>query len=289
MPRIRFAALLATAALGGCGTYVPGQQEIPGDVAGGQLLVQALVNNVTCEVQDAINDVIRRDIEDVRTGLFKQRRTAWLDSWGVQMTLNLTVSERTGINPVVNWLPPSPADAIFNLAGSANASAEATRIDKMGSYHTIQELVKRGPCHPASRPGGAFMLQSDLKLKEWLYNNVQLQGTGVADFPGKKDGPFKQDVISHQVKFEIVTGAGITPGWRLTRVSVNPSGTFFSVSRTRTHTLVITLGPAEVPVLITLPGRVVPIARARMVPATAASNAHLASEIGIAVRDNLQQ
>lgn len=285
--------LLAGLALGGCGTYVPELQELPGDAAGGQLLVQAIVTNVTCEVQNAVNEVIGKDIENVRSGLFKKRRTAWLDNWGVQMSLSLAVTERGGVNPVVNWTPPSPADALFNLAGSANASAEATRTEKMGSYHTIQELVTRGPCHEASRPGGLFMMQSDLKLREWLRHNVMLEGTGVAEFPGKKDGPLKQDVIQHQVKFEVVTGGSITPGWRLTRVAVNQAGSLLSVNRTRTHTLILTLGPADLPGVYIAMGRPVPqtrpVASMRAGPGLAASNAHLASEIGIAVRENLQQ
>ncbi|HEV2602105.1 MAG TPA: hypothetical protein VGU24_00445 [Microvirga sp.] len=280
------AVALGSACLAGCGTYVPQLQDPPGDVAGDQLLVQAIANNVTCEVQNAINDIIRQDQNDVRTGRIPERQTAWLDSWGVQLTLNLTVNERSGVAPVVNLLPPSPADAIFNLAIAANVSADATRIAKMGSYYTVQELIARGPCHPSSRPGGLYLLQSDLRLKEWLLHNVQLQGTGVADFPSKKDGPFKQDVISHQVKFEVVTGGSLTPGWRLTRANINQTGTFLSATRTRTHTLTVTLGPAEVPVAVIIAGRAV--SRGRAVPTLAAANAHLASEIGVAVRNNLQ-
>lgn len=279
--------------LAGCGTYVPALQEIPGDAADGQLLVQAIVTNVTCEVQNAVSEVIGKDIENVKSGQFKTRKTAWLDNWGIQMSLNLAVTERGGINPVVNWLPPSPVDAVFNLGGSANASAEATRTEKMGSYHTVPELVARGPCHEASRPGGPFMMQSDLKLREWLRHNVMLEGTGVAEFPSKKDGPLKQDVIQHQVKFEVVTGGSLTPGWRLARVSVNQSGSLLSATRTRTHTLVLTLGPADLPGVYVAMGRPAPLARVaaqpRAAPSLAAANAHLASEIGIAVRENLQR
>jgi hypothetical protein len=76
------------------------------------------------------------------------------------MSLNLTVSEKGGINPVVNWLPPSPPNSIFNLAAAANVSAEATRIEKMGSFYTVKELVARGPCDPSSRPGGLFCFKA---------------------------------------------------------------------------------------------------------------------------------
>src|SRR5258707_15416610 len=90
-----------------CGTHVPDIQEIPGDPLGGQQLVQSIVQNVTCEVQDAVH------------ALYRDRKSTFLDTWGVQITLNLTIEEKTAINPVVNWLPMSPPTAIFNLLGGA--------------------------------------------------------------------------------------------------------------------------------------------------------------------------
>ena len=41
----------------GCGTYVPEIQDF-GDKAAGQQLVQSIVYNVTCEVQDAFNRIL---------------------------------------------------------------------------------------------------------------------------------------------------------------------------------------------------------------------------------------
>ena len=42
----------------GCGTSVPEIQDI-GDSAAGQQLVQAIVTNITCEVQDGINRIYK--------------------------------------------------------------------------------------------------------------------------------------------------------------------------------------------------------------------------------------
>jgi hypothetical protein len=55
----------------------------------------------------------------------------------------------------------------------------------------------------------------------------------------------KDTVLSHDIKFEITTSGNVTPSWTLTRVTVNPSGPFFSTSRDRTHDLTITLGPGD--------------------------------------------
>lgn len=266
-----------TLMLAGCGTYVPEIQEFPSSPAQGQLLVHSIVQNVTCEVQNAVYDVINDDKNDFRTKAIDQRRTSWLDTWGVQITLNLTVDETGSVNPVVNWLPPSPATAIFNLGAGGTLSAAATRIDKLHSYYSVSDLVARR-CSPDSRPGGLFLMQSDLKLKEWLLDNVMEEGTGEVVYSGNPDGPFKQDVISHEVMFIVVSSGNVTPGWQLTRVSINQSGSFLSAGRTRTHDLLITLGPMDKTAL----------AKGTKAPSTSAQNSNLASEIGLAVTSGIR-
>src|SRR5712692_6921537 len=79
--------------LSGCGTYVPEIQEFPGSPGQGQLLVRSIVENVRCEIQNAVYDVINEDREDVAKRKIPVRHTAWLDNWGVQATLTLTIDE----------------------------------------------------------------------------------------------------------------------------------------------------------------------------------------------------
>jgi hypothetical protein len=161
MFRIRLAIPLMTSFLiGGCGTYVPGLEEPLSSPADGQQLVQAIVQNIDCEIRNAIGDIIRTDKEEFRTGLRKSRQTAWLDNWAVQTTLSLQVNERGAINPSAKWLPASPANAIFTLAGAGSLSAEATRINQMGSYYSVAQIVNGFPCTADSRPGGLFLLQN---------------------------------------------------------------------------------------------------------------------------------
>ena len=260
--------------VGGCGTFVPEIQEFPGDAGDGQALVQAIVTNITCEVQNAVNFVIRTDMEDAKR-FHQPRNAAWLDNWGVQLTLNLTIDEKTSGNPTVSWLPPSPASAVFNLDAGVAGSVTATRTDKVSSFFTVQELVKMGPCDPADRKGGLFLLQSDLKLREWLVYNTMLGGSGTVRFPTDTSGPIKQDVISHEVKFEVVTSGNVTPGWKLTRVSVNQGGTFLTAGRTRSHDLLITFGPTDA-------------APKGKKPSITATNSHLAAEIGLAVANGIR-
>jgi hypothetical protein len=276
---------IAAAALSGCGTYVPEIQEFPLTPLQGQELVSTIAFNVTCEVRDAIIQIY----QDYPQGTF-------LDKWGAQITLNITTEEKSSANPTANWTPPSPATAVFNLGLSGTASADATRIDKVSWSMAVADVRGRIPCGD-KRPQGVMLLQSDLKLKEWLYDAIDMQSSRYADFTqDTPDGPFKQQVLSHEVKFDIETSAGIVPGWKLTRVAINQSGTGLSASRGRIHDLTITLGPiaAQKTVAKDKNGHVKkdqngrPIYITNYVFIQPASDAHQAAQIGLAVANAIR-
>jgi uncharacterized membrane protein YgcG len=170
------------------------------------------------------------------------------------------------------------------------------------SYLMIPE-GKNSVCRPENDPfvrngltpasSSPFILESDLGIKKWLIGAVitdVLIGskTGPAAKAGKKTkageggdggaggsggggasggggggGGLKTDAYSYEIKFVIVSSGNVTPTWKLVQVSANTSGTFFATGRTRTHDLVITIGPND---NLTL-------------------NAHLASQIGQAVNN----
>jgi hypothetical protein len=271
--------------LGACGLRIPEIQEFPQDTVDGQMLVHAIMQNVTCEVQDAVVYLYEQDALLVRRNQ-GFRNTAFLDNWGAQILLILTIGEKTSINPVINWLTPSAKSAPFNLGAGGTLSFDAGRVEKVRAYHTIRELRRLGYCDPRSRSNGPSLLQSDLKLRQWLVYTVMLGGTGQIDYPTRASNPFKQEVISHAVKFEILSTGTLTPGWKLSRLSVNQSGTFLSASRQRTHDLVITLGPID-------PATLDPKAKRAPQPAPAPASSAVASEVGIsvgnAIRSALEQ
>jgi hypothetical protein len=274
--------------LGGCGTYVPEIQENASDKVAGQQLVQSIAYNVTCEVQDAIYKIYNNQDHP--------RKHTFLDTWGVQIALSLQVEEKSSANPIVNWLPPSPASAVFNLGFGGTLSADATRQDKLNSYYTVQQIRKLGPCDPATRPGGLLLLQSDLGLEEWLRANLTAADTGEIQYAmDYSDGPLKTNVLSHEIKFDITNTGNITPGWKLTRVSINQSGNLFSATRDRTNDLIITLGPTlPTPKPKMVGGKPATDAQGRVImttgytPSGPAAEAAFASMIGLAVANALK-
>jgi hypothetical protein len=122
------------------------------------------------------------------------------------------------------------------------ASSDATRTNKIDAYYLVSDL-QNATCSEEARPNGAFLLQSDLKLSEWLFTAVSASMTNTVNFKTTSLA-VKDSILQHQVKFVIGTTATATPSWVLTRVSVNPSGNFLTLDRTRTNDLTITLGPA---------------------------------------------
>lgn len=271
---------LAGALTSGCGLNVPEIQDF-GDQTTAQQLIQSIVYNVTCEVQDAIDDIYNNPAH--------ARKTTFLDTWGVQINLSLQVEEKSSVNPLANWLPPSPASSIFNLSAGGTLSADATRQDKLNSFFTVAELRKLGRCDKNARPGGLLLMQSDLGLYEWLNANVIAADTHKIQYSKDySDGPFKTNVLSHEVKFDITSTGNLTPGWKLTKVMVNQSGNLFSATRDRTNDLIITLGPTMPTPKITLDKKGNLITITAPGPSNDAFTAALASQIGIAVANALR-
>jgi hypothetical protein len=241
-----FVPVSASFLLSGCGLFIPEIQEnhfAPGD---GQLMVQAIVQSVRCEMIDALKDVWKADHENAKK-YHQKPVTEFLTTWGAQMTLTLTIDEKSSLAPTVSWMPPSPASAVFTLGGGVGAAADATRTDKLSFYYLIPTLLSQPYCTTGVQQGNenSLLVQSNLKLEEWIVDYLGTLGTREGQAPTLNTGALKDTVLSHDIKFDITTSGNVTPSWKLKRVTYNPTGTFFSTSRDRTHDLIITMGPGD--------------------------------------------
>jgi hypothetical protein len=271
----RFVLVSQALLLTGCGTVVPGLQELSVDPAAEQKLVQAIVTSIHCDISNAVYDFINQDIavERFNNG---QRQAAWLDNWGAQVTITLTVEEKTIVNPTAIGTPPSPATNVFTIGGSVTGSADATRTDKVNYFYTVKELYQRARCATGQQPNtGApsLLIQDDLKIGSWLFDQIAVGATHEGTYAGSASNVFKQNVLSQDTKFEVVTSGGLTPAWKLVRVSVNPSGTFFNTSRDRTSDLLVTFGPLDP-------------SQNNMALIPQAANVHFVQQLGLAVSTN---
>jgi hypothetical protein len=254
--------LAVGAALGGCGTYVPNFSDFPTDKVSEQQLVQKILQGVTCELRDAINHFYE----------IQKREHLFIDNWGAQLTLTLTIEEKSELNPTALWVP----NKIFSLFGGVDILSDAVRIDTINSFFTIQEIRRLKSCTPEERPVGPFLLESDLKLENLLFERQTARDTSQVNFTETAQAAGGKNAIQHEVKFIVVSSGALTPTWKLSRVwAVNPTGIFLSALRNRTQDLLITLGATEP----TPSGTAL---------APAAASVALSSQIGIAVSNSVR-
>jgi len=136
--RLWVTAAFVTTLLSSCGTYVPDVQDVPG--GDGRLLIKAIVDSIHCELTNSVQAVVGQDVDLAKKLNQGQRTASWLDKWGVQGLLTLTIRERTEANPTVNWTP-NPVTALFTLAGGLDLSSEATRVEKLIFYYNVSDLA----------------------------------------------------------------------------------------------------------------------------------------------------
>jgi hypothetical protein len=157
------------------------------------------------------------------------------------------MEEKTGFSPSVVYLPHSPLTSVFSLGGGLTQSADATRTDKLSFYYKVSDLLAQEPCKAGIQEGNdtSLLIQNDLKLSEWLQDYLTPIATQEVQEPSSKAGILKSNVISHDVKFEVLSSGNLTPAWKLSNATVDQTGSLFSTSRDRTHDLLITLGPGD--------------------------------------------
>jgi len=229
---------------------------------------------VYCELKRAIHYVNSIPVSSGTPGKLRPVSGGVLPlKWGAQVSLSLQVDESAALNPGVTLNQPmanavsvfGPGNTVtssqsFNLGLGGALSSTATRIDKFNPYWSIAYLME--PFSPASvcqtgndpfeqlhwRPAASspfLRFESDLGIRDWLegamFTDVSLYSV---DGPAAGSG-LKPDTVSYEIKFIIVSSGNVTPTWKLLRVSANTAGNFFSTGRTRTHDLIITIGPKD--------------------------------------------
>jgi hypothetical protein len=240
--RLMLASLAVTFPIlvSGCGTYVPPMQEFwegtqpSAVVTAGGALEYKIKQKVYCSIVDAANAARAADLLPTH--------------WSAQITLDLQVDETGALNPSVAYLNPMSAMQSFSLGAGANLSSQATHEDKFGSYWNLDKLngIVGNACDLANYNdhGSSLLLASDLKIKEWLLDALANENALPSSNLTKGESYFKQDFLSYHLRFLVTSGGGLTPTWKLTRVT---SGTgslpLVSGNRARTHDLLITFGP----------------------------------------------
>ncbi|MGJ8535489.1 MAG: hypothetical protein ACSHYC_25140 [Alphaproteobacteria bacterium] len=227
--------------LSGCGTYVPNFQEFPLSSADGINLIRGITQSIECEIRRATINVIDTDkrVAALNQGI---RSAPWIDDWGVQISLTLTIVESSSLTPGISAGFPSVATPQTNLSGSLPLSAKASRTGTMNYYYRISDLYEAGPCEEetiASLPSGSRFIRSDLKMGEWLQAQALSAGTGAI--------PINQEpkALTQKIEFVATYGGSVKATWPTISNSVSAITLSTGASRTKTHSLTMTFGKAD--------------------------------------------
>jgi len=308
-------SILLALCLCGCGTATPSYHEFY-DTSDSDVLVQAIIGHAQCEVREAVQYLYLDDIDAaVETAKITHKteipKLDWLKGWDAQITLVMTVDEKTALNPSVALTPPLES-AVTKFADKATTttvqtqsfgigvtgSVDATRKGTVSWLVNFSDLttpealqaarVRRDQAYDLARQthsktiqsscGSGKFIQGDLQIRDWLYSSL-LQAvvtrSGDKDFSQElsaEAAAAKKDVLQDEITFVVLYGGNANPVWKLLRVSADSATTpLVGVQRTRTEDLLVTMGPA-----------------APLGLSPAAQNQELAGLIGIAVANAIR-
>jgi hypothetical protein len=262
-----FLLILTALPLASCGLVTPDIQEFWGTSGDAAAKESAIAFQARCELQKAARILVKKDIKFASA---QGRQLKWLDStWAADVLFVFTVDEKSALSPSVafNRVFPNAVNTFpgkgtvttgqsASTALAAGVSSEGYRQDKLHLFYQLSDLVgdeKKLPslekieavsCVPPPTNAVIFA-ESDLKISDWLISALDLQLTGQAQYQ-TPDAFATGGVLSHEVRFDIVTSGSVNPTWKLVLVSADTgSNPLFSASRDRTQDLTVTLGPGK--------------------------------------------
>jgi hypothetical protein len=245
-----FAACVFAATLAGCGLFTPDKDLFvddndhkPGLPSPEGDFENTIVGHINCELEQ---------------GLFQAQllpNSKWLKSWGVEVTLAITADELNQLNPTASVIQPIGTAASmqsFTFGFGASGTAHSTRLETIAYTLSTAKLLKHANERAAKNNGvvscatdqKGVMIKSDLKIAQFIYDKVSIEPEELTS--GNPYWP-PLNTFQDQITFVIAFGGTLNPMWKFTKVSVDPSSTLFSATRTKTNNLTITFGPYSPP------------------------------------------
>lgn len=262
------ATFFASIFLTGCGFSVPPIQEGWQGPNGTEALEFEIKKTIYCQLKEAIRRVeeLQYSYQDNTT---HQTISEVLipNDWIAQISLLLQVDETSAFNPGIGITQPFANSVTrflngnvttpqsFSLGLGVTVSGTSTRIDKFNPYYTIEYLrtpnTSQSVCvnpkndpflnNPQTTGFGSLLIESDLGIIRWLHDAAITDRLLRSAGPTSKTSPY-----SIEIKFVVGTSGSINPVWKLIPVTFNNgSSSLLTGGRTRTHDVIITIGPPD--------------------------------------------
>jgi hypothetical protein len=271
LPGMKAGALLGALLTGGCGHMAPHIHEVTDGPEGTREIEFEIKKRIYCDLKRGVMEANRRNtfgLLDRRTGRITTKQFIPND-WGAFVSLSLQVDESSSMNPGVsatrileNAVTSFPSGNVFtpqslSVGLGGTIASTASRTDKFDAFYTIGFLMtpetSRSVCIPANDPflskgqvpaTSSPLIVSYLGIEKWLMDAMFTNSLLPSDEPDKATKT--PDTITYELKFVVVSSGNVNPTLRLVRLSGNTGGLpLFSLGRTRTHSLIITLGPQK--------------------------------------------
>lgn len=238
---------IVTATVAGCGTYVPEKNLFHADVIDERnrmswegKVESNIIANIRCEVTKGV-------YQAMSTG-----KVPWLAGWGAVISLNLTWDEISNLNPSLTYSVPIAGPSLFSMSGGLSESAHATRLESITFTWENKTLLREAlltrkalSTLDCSVLEDGTTVNSDLKIDQFIYDKASVASgheatTRSIDYP-------QFSTFQETITFVVSFGGNVTPGLKLKRVAVNPTGVLASATRTETSQIIVTLGPIAKP------------------------------------------
>ena len=251
--------LILLGTVSGCGLWVPEKDLFSDDVVTpGQPSPRGkyenlVVAHIRCEIRNGVWNAL------------KLPNVQWLATWGATVTLKMTVGEMSALNPGVS-LPTVLENSVkkfpvngnvttpqsFALGLGASGSANATRLETIQFTYSNKELLdeaiqdlKTNGTLSCDKLENGIMVQGDLKIGQFIYDKAVVAAIGEASSKNPTAPPYS--VLQEDITFVTAFGGSVTPTWHFATITINPTGTLLSATRTSTNDVLITLGPVAQP------------------------------------------
>jgi hypothetical protein len=229
-------AVALGASVGGCGLYTPDLRDFYQSKEYQREFESVIINNVKCELHVAVQDTL----ENLRKGFHKD--VSWLAGWGAKVNMRLSIEEKSSLNPGLSLSSVFENRALqsFTLGLGGSGTAGATREETIEFTYAFADLLADPPERDCSRKGKGFQIESDLKIRDFIYNKMFIAALpGTVDARKPRASPYS--VFSYHATFIQNYSGDITPTWKFLKITVNPDSPLFRAERNRTNDLTITL------------------------------------------------
>jgi hypothetical protein len=180
-------------------------------------------------------------------------------SWGTAVNLSIMVDELSGLTPGVSLRTPLENSIKFfpvggnvtspqsvSLGLGASATAHATRTETIQFTYSNPDLLDQAKHRfvldptACDRSADGIMINSNLKIDDFIYDKATIAAFGNDISTHRTWAPYS--IFQDQITFVASYGGSVTPTWTFARIVVDPTSPLLNATRTKTNTLIVTLG-----------------------------------------------